>query len=81
MRVIVDSREQCPVPFAGPRYEGVEVVPGSLSVGDYSLDGLMDKVAVERKELPDLVQYLGRERGVLSASYSAAWRWCLRRGD
>ncbi|MBD5539210.1 MAG: hypothetical protein HDQ94_04345 [Desulfovibrio sp.] len=62
MRIVIDSREQCPFAFAGPRYEGVEVVPGSLTVGDYSLEGLADKVAVERKELPDLVQCLGRER-------------------
>ncbi|WP_241160230.1 hypothetical protein [Desulfovibrio sp. ZJ369] len=38
------------------------MVAGSLTVGDYSLEGLTDKVAVERKELPDLVQCLGRER-------------------
>lgn len=62
MRIVIDSREQAPFAFAGPRYEDVEAVPGSLSVGDYSLEGLADKVAVERKELPDLVQCLGRER-------------------
>ena len=62
MRVIVDSREQAPFPFRGPRYEGVTVEVGTLSVGDYSLAGLADKVAVERKELSDLVACLGRER-------------------
>ena len=62
MRVIVDSREQAPFPFRGPRYEGVTVEVGTLSVGDYSLAGLEDKVAVERKSLPDLVACLGRER-------------------
>lgn len=62
MRIVIDSREQAPYPFAGARYEGVEAVPGSLSVGDYSLAGLEDRAAVERKELPDLVQCLGRER-------------------
>ncbi|WP_165078599.1 MULTISPECIES: ERCC4 domain-containing protein [unclassified Desulfovibrio] len=62
MRIVVDSREQCPFTFSGPRYEGVEVVPGSLTVGDYSLAGLTDRVALERKELADLVQCLGRER-------------------
>ena len=62
MRVIVDSREQAPFPFRGPRYEGVTVEVGALSVGDYSLAGLADKVAVERKELSDLVACLGRER-------------------
>lgn len=62
MRVIVDSREQAPFPFRGPRYEGVTVEVGGLTVGDYSLAGLTDRVAVERKSLPDLVMCLGRER-------------------
>ena len=62
MRVIVDSREQAPFPFRGPRYEGVTVEVGGLTVGDYSLAGLADRVAVERKSLPDLVMCLGRER-------------------
>lgn len=62
MRVIVDSREQVPFAFSGPRYEGVTVEVGTLTVGDYSLAGLTDKVAVERKSLPDLVACLGRER-------------------
>lgn len=62
MQVVIDNREQYPFRFSGPRYEGVEVLAGSLSVGDYSLVGLADRVAVERKELSDLVQCLGRER-------------------
>ena len=33
-----------------------------VTVGDYSLVGLQDKVAVERKSLPDLLGCLGRER-------------------
>ena len=62
MRIVVDSREQAPFPFRGPRYEGVSVEVGALGTGDYSLAGLTDKVAVERKELADLVACLGRER-------------------
>lgn len=62
MRLIVDSREQSPFSFKGPRYEGLTVEVGTLTVGDYSLAGLTDKVAVERKSLPDLVACLGRER-------------------
>ena len=61
MLIVVDSREQCPFSFTHERYE-VQVQPGTLSVGDYSLAGLEDKVAVERKSLPDLVACLGRER-------------------
>lgn len=62
MRLIVDSREQAPFPFKGPFYDGVVVEVGALTVGDYSLAGLTDRVAVERKSLPDLVMCLGRER-------------------
>ena len=61
MLIVVDSREQAPFSFAHERYEA-QVQPGTLSVGDYSLVGLEDKVAVERKSLPDLVACLGRER-------------------
>ena len=61
MTILVDSREQRPFNFEHERYD-VQIQPGTLSVGDYSLRGLEDKVAVERKSLPDLVQCLGRER-------------------
>ena len=61
MQVIVDTREQRPFNFEHERYD-VQIQPWTLTVGDYSLRGLEDKVAVERKSLPDLVQCLGRER-------------------
>ena len=61
MLIVVDSREQCPFPFTHERYEA-KTKQGALTVGDYSLAGLEDKVAVERKSLPDLVACLGRER-------------------
>ena len=62
MKIIVDSREQIPFTFSGQRYAETIVEVGVLSVGDYSLGGLVDRVAVERKPLPDLVACLGRER-------------------
>ena len=61
MTILVDSREQRPFNFEHERYD-VQIQPGALTVGDYSLVGLQDKVAVERKSLPDLVGCLGRER-------------------
>lgn len=61
MRIVIDSREQLPFSFGHARYE-VETEVGALGVGDYSLAGLTDRVAVERKSLPDLVACLGRER-------------------
>ena len=63
MKVIADSREQAPFTFAGTKYAGVTVEAGTLDTGDYSLAGLTDKVAVERKSLPDLVACLSKERG------------------
>lgn len=61
MRITTDNREQCAFTFEHERYD-VEVVQGTLTVGDYSLQGLEDKISVERKSLSDLVQCLGRER-------------------
>lgn len=59
MKIVIDTREQEPFLFVG--YD-CETESGGLAVGDYSLTGLSDKVAVERKSLPDLVMCLGRER-------------------
>ena len=63
MKIVIDSREQHPFTFEGR--DDVEVVSGSLATGDYSLAGLEDRVALERKSLADLVSCLtsgGRER-------------------
>ena len=62
MKIIIDTREQYPFTFTGKYYEGVETQTRALLSGDYSLAGLEDKIAIERKSLPDLVQCLGRER-------------------
>lgn len=61
MKVIIDSREQLAYTFEHPRYE-VTVETQALLTGDYSIAGLTDRVAVERKSLPDLVACLGRDR-------------------
>lgn len=61
MKIIIDAREQLPFDFRHERYV-VAVELGTLTVGDYSLAGLEDKCAIERKELSDLVACLGRER-------------------
>ncbi|WP_081678681.1 ERCC4 domain-containing protein [Desulfocurvibacter africanus] len=62
MLILVDSREQAP--FSFDRYE-CETASAGLATGDYSLAGLEDRVAVERKSLDDLIGCLmgaGRER-------------------
>ena len=62
MKVIIDSREQTPFAFQHEKFGEVATESGTLDTGDYSLAGLTDRVAVERKSLPDLVPCLGRER-------------------
>ncbi len=62
MKIVVDSREQRPFSFDNEIYKGTTCELGTLQSGDYSLVGLTDKVAVERKSLADLVMCLGRER-------------------
>ena len=59
MRIIRDSREQAPLTFTG---YPVEVAVGALASGDYSLHGFENRIALERKSLPDLVACLGPER-------------------
>jgi ERCC4-type nuclease len=55
--VIVDSREQCPLDLSPLRTE-----TGTLATGDYSIKGLEQIVAIERKSLADLVACVGVER-------------------
>ena len=59
LRIVFDSREQCPFRFEG--FNAVVTV-GALEAGDYSLAGFERRVAIERKSLPDLVACLGVER-------------------
>lgn len=65
--VIVDTREQNPFSFArfNGWFSGVERKP--LEVGDYSIAGLEDACAVERKDLNDLVRSFTTDRAVLVA--------------
>jgi hypothetical protein len=60
--IVIDSREQAPFAFEHAKYAGTVTEPGALDTGDYSLAGLTDRVAVERKSLPDLVACLAGER-------------------
>ena len=60
-RIIVDSREQRPYDF-----EGFTTVRRALPAGDYSLEGLETRFAVERKSLDDWVQTVLRARGRFS---------------
>jgi len=54
---IVDSREQLPL-----RLDPLRAIRGTLVTGDYSVAGLEQIVAIERKSLGDLLACVGRER-------------------
>lgn len=60
LRIIRDSREQNGYSFANIQDVSLEVA--TLPTGDYSIAGFTDKVAIERKELSDLLACLTRER-------------------
>lgn len=60
MRVLVDSREKAPWSFDGQA--GIETVVRHLTAGDYSVDGIENRVAIERKSLDDWVRTVVRER-------------------
>lgn len=53
---LIDSREQRPFRFNGP----TRVV--GLPTGDYSVQDFQDEIAIERKQLDDLVTCLSKER-------------------
>jgi len=56
MKILTDSREQLPYAFK----TASEV--GTVPVGDYSICGLENYVAIERKEIKDLIACLTADR-------------------
>lgn len=68
--IIIDTREQMPFSFRGFTADSkdgykpliVPVQTATLQTGDYSLDTMQERVAVERKSLPDLYGTIGRDR-------------------
>ena len=61
MIVVQDSREQRPFTFLSAGSD-IAVEVGKLEVGDYSLMGFESQVAIERKELGDLIGCLSNDR-------------------
>ena len=53
--IVTDTREQLPYVYEG-------AVVKTLATGDYSILGLEDRVAIERKSKPDAYASLGRGR-------------------
>jgi DNA excision repair protein ERCC-4 len=54
---VIDTREQLPLDLAPLQSER-----GTLATGDYSVKGLVDVIAIERKSLQDLLGCIGGER-------------------
>jgi len=61
MVILIDSREQ-QSPLFGRYPKGMTVSCCKLEVGDYSIRGLESKIAVERKQISDLISYCTTER-------------------
>lgn len=61
MKIIVDTREQTPFLFKSIT-PAPTVVRATLKTGDYSLDAYQDKIAIERKSLPDFLGSVGSGR-------------------
>lgn len=65
--ILIDTREQLPYAFQQIPYRGGETVVvrhrfATLPSGDYSLEGLENEIAIERKSLADLFGTLSRGR-------------------
>ena len=56
LRILIDDREKQPLSFS------CQTIRKRLVHGDYSLMGYEDRIAIERKSLPDLVRCLGSDR-------------------
>jgi ERCC4-type nuclease len=76
MKILVDSREQNPFTFGS--FPDAEIVSTALPCGDYSIPGFADRVAIERKELNDLVSCLmGTNRERFERELAKAWHYDL----
>jgi ERCC4-type nuclease len=53
--ILIDTREQLPLALPNARR-------ATLSTGDYSIEGYVDQIAVERKSLADLYGCFGQSR-------------------
>jgi len=62
MVIIVDTREQNPYSFSNIQPIPPVVKVGTLKTGDYSIEGFIDKVCVERKAILDIFGTFGKGR-------------------
>lgn len=75
---LVDTREQTPLPLLDehPNWIGGEQ-RATLVAGDYSVDGMRDLLALERKSLLDAISstMIGRQRFIRACRRLARLRW------
>ncbi len=76
--VLVDTRERTPLPLfkQHPNWIG-GVRPATLKTGDYSVEGMENLLALERKTLPDAVNstITSRKRFIRACERLALFRW------
>lgn len=63
--IIIDTREQLPLDFEIIGVNKKIAIPQKfkgLESGDYSIEGMEDSIAIERKSLEDLYSTLGQDR-------------------
>ena len=70
-RIIVDTREPWPHPWAEYLPEGMELDRGTLETGDIVLAALPESAVVERKTLADLASCIGSGRERLNCVVAA----------
>lgn len=58
--LVQDTREQLPL-FSRPP-KGLTITTNTLPIGDYSIQGFESSIAIERKQLSDLISFIGKER-------------------
>ena len=59
---VIDSREQKPLVLEYKKGEKLASERGNLYTGDYSIKGMENHVAIERKSLDDLMGCIGTQR-------------------
>ena len=62
VRILFDTREPWPHPWAPFFSADVKLDRGALETGDVALSALPDGAVIERKTVPDLLACIGRER-------------------
>ena len=62
VRLLVDTREPWPHPWAAHFSANLELERGCLETGDLCIAALRDGAVVERKTVPDLLGCIGKSR-------------------